>query len=57
MVHVIEYTARLDPKETHLWNCKEDPEVYITKLPKVHRLQRLDQQKVGYFCNNVMPLY
>jgi hypothetical protein len=47
MVHVTEYIARLDPKGTQLWNYKEDPEVSITKLPKVYKLRRLDRDPEG----------
>jgi hypothetical protein len=47
MTHVTEYTTRLDPKAPQLWQLNEDIELLTTKLPKVHRLRRLDRDPEG----------
>ena len=47
VVHVTEYTIRLDKESTQLWNVEVNPELYNMKVPKAHRLRRLDQDPKG----------
>jgi hypothetical protein len=47
MTHVTEFTSRLDPKVFQLWKLKEDPELFGMKLPKRHRLHKLERDSKG----------
>jgi hypothetical protein len=47
VVHVTEYITRLDKESTQLWNVEVNPELYSMKVPKAHRLRRLDRDPKG----------